>query len=187
MSAPPPEYQQDLQRHQQGGTSSSPRKNMISGEQVDLTGCRPNFEKTISDCQNLVQLAEVAHSTEGGELIQDKASVRQSKEQLYDVLCQQIGRDKLKLCVDLYSSFDTEGDDTELLHKLQGVLGPQVCWACLGGLCHIFLDNAFFYRHILGFFWPYGGIAYDGEDCSGGPLIGWVFIRMNVTGLSSPV
>ena len=131
MSAPPPEYQQDLQRHQAGGTpsaSSPPRKTLIGGEQVDTSSCRPNFEKTISDCQNLVQLAEVAHNTDGADLVADKSSARQSKEQLQEVLLQQIGRDKLKTCVDLYNSFDVDGDDTELLHKLQGVLGPQVCF-----------------------------------------------------------
>ena len=134
MSAPPPEYQQDVARAQAQGpaTMGSPRKNILGGELVDLTGCKPDYNKAVTDCDNMAKLAEVAHDPEGGDLVQDKNQVRHSKEQLQDILIQQIGRDKLKHCVELYSSFDTEGDDTELLHRLQAVLGPQVrLCACL--------------------------------------------------------
>eukprot|EP00659_Diplonema_papillatum_P015537 gene15537-23709_t len=129
MAAPPPEYQQDVARHQSSPSStpkpgSGAQRSMVAGEQVDLSSCRPDFEKTISDCHNLVKLAEVANDTDGAELIKDNQTFQQqtghTKEQLEQMLIQQIGADKLRTCVDVYSNFDhAEGDDSELLRRLQ--------------------------------------------------------------------
>ena len=121
VTAPPPEYMQDLKRNQEAGSpkASSPKP-------VSSQACRPNFEKTISDCADMVKLAAVAHDQEGGGLVTDKAPVA-TKNQLQELLHQRVGPEKLRMCIDIYNSFDhAEGEDTELLKRLQCVLGPQV-------------------------------------------------------------
>eukprot|EP01060_Flectonema_neradi_P035606 TRINITY_DN6599_c1_g1_i1.p1 TRINITY_DN6599_c1_g1~~TRINITY_DN6599_c1_g1_i1.p1 ORF type:complete len:468 (+),score=90.97 TRINITY_DN6599_c1_g1_i1:53-1456(+) len=127
VNAPPPEYMQDLKRNQEAGSpkagSPKPNTQLLTGH--GLPGCRPNFEKTISDCADMVKLVAVAHDNDGGGLLTDKAPVT-TKAQLQELLHQRVGPEKLRMCIDIYNSFDhAEGEDTELLKRLQGVLGPQ--------------------------------------------------------------